>query len=470
LSKTLAISGILIWFVTGCIISLFANRKTGKGISEFFIANRKINGFIAAMTYSATTYSSFMMVGLVGMVYVFGVSAFGFEITYLISTVLLLLYFAPKYWELGKRYNCITPSELLSKRYESNSLGKIVTVFSFIMLIPYMSVQFMGIGYLLEGLANIPYILGTFIALIVILTYTIWAGMRSVAWTDALQSLIMLISSILLVFFIIYVKLDGFKNFFSILETEHSDLLSASKMPYLKFIGLSVPWMFFALTNPQVSQRMFIARDKKSLKNMIIMFAIFGFLYTLIVVSLGLAAKCLFPAVSKSDTVTSVLLSHVPVLLALIVLISIVAASVSTVNSITLTLSSMFTIDFFKKSVKKNLFLAKLTIVLIAIIAYLFSLKRFDVIVELSVMSSAGLLAIAPSYIGIFWKKSTKAGAIISILAGGSVAIIMYSMGQFPLGIWPGIWTAIVSVITFIFFSLITTKPQNMIFESMKIE
>jgi len=85
-------------------------------------------------------------------------------------------------------------------------------------------------------------------------------------------------------------------------------------------------------------------------------------------------------------------------------------------------------------------------------------------------MSSAGLLAVAPSYIGIFWKKSTKAGAIISILAGGSVAIIMYSMGQFPLGIWPGIWTAIVSVITFIFFSLITTKPQNMIFESMKIE
>ena len=470
MSRTLAILGILIWFVTGCIISLFANRKTGKGISEYFIANRKINGFIASMTYSATTYSSFMMVGLVGMVYAVGVSAFGFEITYLVSTVFLLLYFAPKYWELGRRYNCITPGELLSRRYESDPLGKIVTLFSFIMLIPYMSVQFMGIGYLLEGLANIPYILGTFIALIVILTYTIWAGMRSVAWTDALQSLIMLVSSILLVFFIIHVKLDSFKNFFSILENEHSDLLSASKMPYLKFIGLSIPWMFFALTNPQVSQRMFIARDKKSLKNMIIIFAVFGFLYTLIVVNLGLAAKCLFPAVSKSDTVTSVLLSHVPVLLALIVLIGVVAASVSTVNSITLTLSSMFTVDFFKKSAKKNLVLAKLTIVLTAIIAYLFSLKRFDVIVELSVMSSAGLLAIAPSYIGIFWKKSTKAGAIISILAGGSVAIIMYSIKEFPLGIWPGIWTAIVSVITFIFFSLITTKPQNSVFESMKIE
>ncbi|RKX56172.1 MAG: sodium:solute symporter family protein, partial [Thermotoga sp.] len=86
---TIALLGIFIWFAIGCFISYRAKKKTGPGIAEYFIANRKIGGFIAAMTYSATTYSAFMMVGLVGMAYVVGVSAMGFELTYLMSTILL---------------------------------------------------------------------------------------------------------------------------------------------------------------------------------------------------------------------------------------------------------------------------------------------------------------------------------------------------------------------------------------------
>ena len=69
--------GLLIWFFLGCIVSYFARKRTGPGIAEYFIANRTIGGFISAMTYSATTYSTFMMVGLVGMTYSVGISAMG---------------------------------------------------------------------------------------------------------------------------------------------------------------------------------------------------------------------------------------------------------------------------------------------------------------------------------------------------------------------------------------------------------
>lgn len=480
MNRVITILGILVWFGIGCVVSFFANKRRGRGVADYFIAGGKIGGFVAAMTYSATTYSSFMLVGLVGMVYGVGVSAFGFEITYLMSTVLLLLYFAPKYWEFGRRYNCITPSELLRKRYKSPLLGKIVVIFSLIMLVPYISVQFMGVGYLLKGFAGVPYVLGTFLVLVVVLTYTIWAGMRSVAWTDALQSLIMLVSSTLLVFFVVYIKLNGFGHFFYILESKHPNLLLASGMSYSKFIGLSIPWMFFAITNPQVSQRMFIARDRMGIKRMIVLFAIFGFLYTLIVTNLGLAAKCLFPTISKGDTVTSVLLSHAPMLLSLFVLIGVLAASVSTVNSITLTLSSMLTVDVFRESKmeeienkneeEKNLIFAKLTVILLAIVAYLFSLRRIGVIVELSVMSSAGLLAVAPSYIGVFWKKSAKEGAIISIIVGGLVTIVMYGTNTFLLGIWPGIWTGVLSTLSFVLISELTWKKRNKLSESTKVD
>ncbi len=480
MNTVIVLSALGIWFTAGCIVSYFAKKQTGRGLTEYFIANRKIGGFIAAMTYSATSYSSFMMIGLVGMTYSVGVGAFGFEITYLVSTILLLIYFAPKFQELGKRYDVISPAELLRKYYNSGFLGKLITIYGFIMLIPYMSVQFTGIGFLLKGLAGIPYVYATLIALVIILTFTLWAGMRSVAWTDTLQAFIMLISSIILVLFLIHTRFNGFSAFFGKLEMEHSDLLSAGKIPYMKFIGLSIPWMFFALTNPQVSQRMFITRDRKSLKNMILGFAVFGFLYTLIVVNLGFIARSVFPVMGKSDTITSMLLTDVPIILALFVFTGIVAASVSTVNSIALTLSSMFTIDFsggpFKQWEKTkpkssgisnggkpetsegeygSILFGKAVILITTIAAFSFSLGHFNVIVELSVMSSAGLLATAPSYMGLFWKKSSKNASIVSILAGGTVTVVLYSTGWMPLGLWPGVWTGIVSAVIFVFISLV---------------
>ena len=299
--------------------------------------------------------------------------------------------------------------------------------------------------------------MGVLLTLIIILVFTLWAGMRSVAWTDTLQSLIMLISSIFLLYYVMNHFFGGFGQFFQVIQSEHSDLLAANKMSYQRFIGLTIPWLFFALTNPQVAQRMFISRDKKSLKVMIAGFSVFGLIYTLIVVHLGLAARHIFPDIANTDMITPMILEKIPVFLALVVFLGIVAASVSTVNSIILTLSSMCTVDvygrLFKVAEEKRLLFGKIMVPVIALSAFFFSLGRFGIIVELSVMSSAGLLALAPSYFGIFWKKGDRIASISSIVAGGLATIMMYFTGYFPLGIWPGVWCLFLSTIIFIVVS-----------------
>ena len=457
--------GLLIWFLLGCIVSYFARKRTGPGISEYFIANRTISGFISAMTYSATTYSAFMMVGLVGMTYSMGISAMGFELSYLMGTLLLLVLFAPHFWTMAQKYDCISPLELLSKAYQSPLLGAVATLFSMLMLIPYMSVQFTGIGYLLETLTGIPYRVSVFITLIIILVFTLWAGMRSVAWTDTLQSIIMLISSMLLLYYVMNHFMGGVGQFFKIIQNDHGELLRASKMPYQRFLGLTVPWLFFALTNPQVAQRMFISKDKKSLKTMIIGFAAFGFIYTLIVVHLGLAARHIIPMVDNTDMITPLILEKIPIMLALIVFLGIVAASVSTINSIILTLSSMCTVDlygqYFDVEEKSKLLFGQIMVPVIAVLAFFFSLGKFGIIVELSVMSSAGLLALVPSYFGIFWQKRDLSAALSSIIAGGLVTVITYFTGYYPLGIWPGVWSIIVSAVIFMVVSEIKFQQKN---------
>ncbi len=449
--------GLLLWFLLGCIVSYYARKRTGPGIAEYFIANRTIGGFISAMTYSATTYSAFMMVGLVGMTYSVGISAMGFELSYLMGTILLLVLFAPYFWTIAKKYDCISPVELLSKAYQSRLLGAVATLFSMFMLIPYMSVQFTGIGYLMETLTGIPYRVSVFITLIIILVFTLWAGMRSVAWTDCLQSIIMLISSLMLLYYIMNHFMGGLHQFFQIIQSDHSELLAAGKMPYQRFLGLTIPWLFFALTNPQVAQRMFIPKDQRSLKTMIIGFATFGLIYTLIVIHLGLAARHIIPVVANTDMITPLILEKVPTLLALIVFLGIVAASVSTINSIILTLSSMCTVDlygqYFEVEEKSKLMFGKIMVPVISLLAFFFSLGKFGIIVELSVMSSAGLLALAPSYFGIFWHRRDLTAALSSIIIGGLAAVAIYFTGYYPLGIWPGVWCIIISTLVFIVIS-----------------
>ena len=179
---------VFAYFLLGTIVALYAKRGMVRGVSDFFIANRTISGFVAALTYSATTYSAFMLVGLAGLTYIGGVGAWGFELIYL-SGLVLVAFFGPRFWLAGKKYNYITPAELLGDRYQSKGLQVVTAVSSIIFLIPYSAVQLIGIGTLMNGMSGgaIPFMAGLLIATFVAILWAYIGGMRAVAWTDSLR-------------------------------------------------------------------------------------------------------------------------------------------------------------------------------------------------------------------------------------------------------------------------------------------
>ncbi len=460
--------GLGIWTVFGVLIANYAKRYMGIGMEDFFLANRKIGGFISAMTYSATTFSAFMMIGLVGLVYSTGVGAFGFEMTYLMFTVLLLGIFAPRFWSVGKKYNLLTPSEMLSHRYEDKKVGMVSTIVFLIMLIPYASIQMMGAGFLFHGLTGgqVPYMVGVIIMAAFSGFAALWAGMRSVSWTDAFQAITMLVSATILLFYIFYYIFQGPVNFFSTISSQNPELLQFTWSIEM-FIGLSLPWAFFALTNPQVSQRMFVSKDVKSLKNMVIFFSLFAFIYTIITSLFGFAIANHIPGLAVADQAMPTLLSQVPTVLAVIIFVGIFAAASSTLGSVILTLSSMTTRDLAQPlgknlSEKQQLLIGKSTIVLLILVCIIFASLRLELIAVLSAMASGGLLVTAPALIGtFFWKKGTSQGAIISMLVGGFVTGSMFIFNIYPLGWWPSIWGFVVTIILYIGVSLATSPPEK---------
>lgn len=459
---------LTLWMSIAITIAYAAKRGMGPGLSEYFLAGRKLGGFVSAMTYSATTYSAFMLVGLVGLAYRTGVGALGFEMTYLMFTVLLLIAFGPRFWLVSRRYDYLTPPELLAGRYNHKWAGIIAAVISLVMLIPYSAIQLMGMGLLVEGLTDgaIPFMVGVAIMALFCTFATLWAGMRSVSWTDAFQALTMLLTSLFALFFIFFHFFGTPVSFFSSITQSHPDLLRISWTP-AKFIGLALPWAFFALTNPQVSQRLFVSDSLSSLKRMIIYFSIFGFLYTLISILFGFQAASLLPNLENPDKAMAALLGMIPIPVALLMLAGIFAAASSTLGSIVLTLSSLVSRDIVSNlspDVLENseLWIGKLTIPLIIGFSVLFAWLQPGMIAILSSMASGGLLVMAPAITGaFFWKKGTAAGAISSMVIGALATAIMYIEKLYFLGWWPSVWGLLITTVTYISVSLVTTPPSD---------
>ncbi|MBE3577250.1 MAG: sodium:solute symporter family protein [Limnochordales bacterium] len=455
------------------LLALAVRRGMGHGVEDYFLANRRLGGVISALSYSATTYSAFMMVGLAGLTYKGGVGALGFELIYL-SGLMLVAFFGPRFWLAGRKFHIVSPTELLAIRYDSRTLGALAALAAMVFLIPYSSVQLLGIAYLLEELTQgaIPFVAGLTIAAVVSLVWALAGGLRSVAWTDAFQALLMMVAALLAVGYAL-ASLGGPALFVERLARQWPEWLSVpggeGYFQFSTFLGLSLPWFFFSLSNPQVAQRMFTPRSLKSLRRMLLGFLCFGLVYTLVSVTWGFVARLEFTDLANPDLATPTLLKSgiVPPFVALLAMLGIMAAAISTIDSILLTLASMLARDVYrglrpKAPEEAELQVGKWVIPVLTLMAFLFARMKLNLIALLSVASSAGLLVLVPPTIGaFFWRRGTAAGANAAIIIAGLTVVWLQFRHPVWLGQWPGVWGLIISTLVFLAVSLVTRAPEE---------
>ncbi|MER0240174.1 sodium:solute symporter family protein [Fulvimarina sp. MAC8] len=471
MTTTYILVGIAIYVVASVVVACMSRSGDSASMSEYFIGGRSMGGLVSALSYSATTYSAFMMVGLAGLTYKGGIGALGFEIVYF-AGVSLVAIFGPRFWAVGKAYGFVTPSEMLGARYASRWVAIAAAVASCVFLIPYSAVQLAGVGYLLAGMSGgaISFGVGIVVATVLAVAFSYIAGIRSVMWTDSLQALVMIVASVAVVALVV-AELGGFTALFDAVAERNSAMLTVpgpGLFSFTTFLGLTIPWFFFAISNPQVSQRLYMPASLGALRRMLLIFLVFGLIYTLVSVMWGFSAFVAFPDLAQADLATSTLLSSefVPPLLGVAVMVGILAAAVSTIDSILLTLSSMLARDVYANvktgsDDRRQLAIGKIVIPVISLIALGFAAMEFSLIAVLAVAASTGLVVIVPVIVGaFFWKRGTAAGALASIVGGGLFVIAMYLTGNSLFGLNAGILGLPVSALLFVAVSLMT-KPQE---------
>lgn len=425
---------LLLYILVGTIIAYFSRKMGIKDARDYIIAGGRVGSLVSFGTYAATTYSAFMMLGLVGLAYSTGVGALGFELLYLLVTVIILSTIGFKIWRLSREKGWITPSQMLGDIYSSRLLGILVAGLYLFTMIPYVAAQIQGLTIVFTY-AGLDPVAGTLVSAAVAYLWILFAGMWSIATTDLYQAILMLTGGLLYITQLMLPApwLPGASPSQAIALVGEKGYLGLTDFwtPHV-FLAYTVPWIFFALTNPQVVMRLYIQRDEAAYRRSVALFSFYGLLYTLIAVTAGLLARGFaeagfIPANLKRDEVTIYLIRLFNPFVGSLIAVSIVAAAVSTVNSIVHAVASSIYREVIGSPRRQLALLNAVSLVIIALSSFL-AYARVAYIVDLSVMTSVYLLPLAPiTAIGLYLARHVgshaRTAALLSLATGETVAV-----------------------------------------------
>ncbi len=409
-------------------------------VSDYYVASRSLGIFLSICTFSATWFSAASMLGIPALIYENGYSIiFTTVICWFLGSIFLIL-MAKKLRE----YEILTIPEFFYKRYNSKSLQVLTSVVLIVSYILYIAIQIRGFGIVVSYMLDIPYTVAV-VFVFMFLLYTTYGGLISVARTDVFN-FFLIITGISMATYYVLQHTGGFLSIHtSIIETQKNEEVVRLFTLFPEGLGTIIIFIsaFFSLglglaANPQYAVRLLSASSTKVAIRMVgLSTLILGIVYAATIV-IGFGSIVIFEerVFTDSDELLPLLIHEVfdsP--LKGWILMSIVAACVSTANSQLLILCSSFVYDFYERLAKgklgerQRLSLNKWSVVIFSFGSLLVALRPLSELVAFS-GQIWGIIAVTfffPLFGGLFLKNATRKGAMYSI----GVGLVCYNIWLF---------------------------------------
>lgn len=427
-------------------VGVVGYQKQNDTPQEYFLANRKIGSFVLFFTLIATNFSAFAFLGFAGSGYRVGISFYPMMAFSGAFVGVLFYVIGYKVWLLGKEKGFITPSELIAERFGSQPLKLIFLAVMVIFTLPYLTLQPIGGGYLLENLTNgqIPYFVGAILLTFVVVMYVFMGGMRSVALTDVLQGILMFVLIIVAVVTIAN-SLGGFATANRTVYEQLPELFSRQGVDNFftksKWFSYLLLWILSLPMFPQIFMRFYIPGTPTPLKVSAIFYPLITTIMFICPVLIGVWAHIPFPNLvgKATDQVLPMMLAeYAPVWLASFVMVGALAALMSTLDSQLLALSSMLTRDVYisylrpNASLREQTLVGRVLIVILAIIGLIIAYNPPATISAIATQSFTGLTVLFPTVIAALYGRNINSLSCIVSIIVGEAALIGFQLKIIP--------------------------------------
>jgi SSS family solute:Na+ symporter len=203
------LSIVLVYLLAMLVIGIVFRRQSSRNKVEFFLAGRGLGRGLLFFTMAATNFSAFTIFGLSGAGYRIGYAflpVMGFGTGFMALGMYII---GRRIVQLSHGRGYVTPSDFIFDRYGSRALKWLFSLVLVVFTLPYLAIQAVAGGRSLESLVGIPYAAGALLVTGFIVLYVVFGGMRSVAWTDVVQAVMMIVFT-LIAFILIAGKSGGF--------------------------------------------------------------------------------------------------------------------------------------------------------------------------------------------------------------------------------------------------------------------
>ena len=354
-------SGIffLLLYLSSLILLGIAGKFASKeeSLKDFYLGGKGFGITVLFLTMYATQYSGNSLIGFAGSAYRSG-WFFLVSVVFMIVIVGGYLLYAPRLYTLSQKHNFITVGDYIDFRYNSVLLTYLIVGISVFALANYMLTNLKAIGYIMEYVTGggISFAHGIIVMAIIMVIYETLGGMRSVAWTDAIQGILLFVG-VIIIFFVIMISYGTPSANSALFLQNRPELFStptlANQITWLSVLLL----IFFGISvYPQAIQRIYSAKNEHTLKRSFSLMVLMPLLTTLPLVVIAIIGSAHFPDLDRSQSEQIILLmlsklTHIEGMGIVITLFiaAAIAAIMSTVDSAMLAIASLFTQDIYHK-------------------------------------------------------------------------------------------------------------------------
>lgn len=469
-----------LYLVMLLVFGIRGYRQSQDTEEDYYLAGRGQGWLVSSLTIMATFFSSFALLGAPGMVYRDGVVFALFSLNVPVAGVAVYL-LGSRIRQMGQARGFLTPADMISDHYGSPVfLRLLVALVGVLYAVPYVVIQIQAGGILSQMMFHSEHAfeVGAIVLSLITMLYIMIGGMRSVAWTDVVQG-VLLVGGMLLAGFCAVAVMGGPIPFFEAVAKLPPKSLTAPGTtghwrPEILFTA-SLFASIGSMIQPAQWMRFYAARSDAVLRRSALIFAVvltgcffFG------VMLVGLGGQVLYPLVDHAGAylldvngrilphpmvgetardfdriLVVVLQNHLPELLgtfgavlAALVLVAIMAAAMSTADSNLHAMSALLTHDVYDQyirpqaSQRERTWVGRGVIALATVLALILVIvSRYSPANPLGMIVILGLLAIAfatqllPITVDmLFIKKGTRLGAIAGTVTG---LVIVFALSPF---------------------------------------
>ena len=397
---------------------------------DFLAAGRTIGPFVGGAVLAATQISAGTVVGTLGRHYLTGVSWwwiwFGVWAGWLVSA----FFVAPKL----RRFGALTVPDYIAVRFGSEWARALAGVLILVSYTIYLVAQFQASGEIALTVFGIQPLTAMLIVVASTAFYTLLGGVRSSSYIDFLQTLVM-VAGLVIAIPVLLDQVGGLRTAVGFLNGLDDRLIGWYYGPK-EMIAFGAAFGLSIAAAPYEMTRFYSMRDERTVKQAIAVSIGFQFVIGLSVMVIGVLTRVLFPVLASEDQASAIMAFEVlPPLVGALLIVAMLSAIMSTVNSILLVTGAAVAHDLYGKFWNKNasqrrlVMVNRISILVLSIIPIFFALQKFGNVQAIVVEQGKFIASFffVPVVIGLNWRRGTAAGAI-SAMVGGFLACLIWEL------------------------------------------